>query len=54
MYKIRYFDGKELEMNWGYKKKDLITLTKKNRNIYQIIRNNRTQEVVWERECEAE
>lgn len=53
MYKLIYFTGEPLVME-NYDLPQLIKLTVKNKNIHQIVRNNHTEEIVWERECEKE
>lgn len=52
MYTLIYFSGKELEMpNATWRSVKDIALA--NPNVYQIQRNNRDKEIVWERECPA-
>ncbi|MBL4951027.1 hypothetical protein JK635_02080 [Neobacillus sp. YIM B02564] len=51
MYKFIYLSGKELE--WSHNDLDeLIRIANKNHNVYQIVRTNRNQDLVWERESE--
>jgi len=50
MYILKYFDGDEIVLSKGIDKSYAIKMAEKNQTIYQVIRNNRDKEIVWERE----
>lgn len=54
MLKLVYFDGTELELHWNISFKRAITTARKNSNVYQIVRNNHTNQLLWERPAPEE